>query len=663
MIKILDTTLRDGSYVIDFQFTPRDTALIVSRLAAGGIDYIEVGHGLGLGAGTRQNMRLPEPDEAYLEAASSAAGKSKWGMFFIPGYGKLEDIRLAARYGMSFIRIGTNVTEVPASEEYIRLAKELGMFVFSNYMKTYALSSNEVGRNAALTESFGADILCVVDSAGGMFPSDIESYFLAIRNNSQIPIGFHGHNNLGMANANSLHAFKLGASVIDCSLRGMGRSSGNTVTEIFLLSIKRMGIELGIDINIIMDTAEKYIDPIIKNYSMVDSIGIISGYAQFHSSFLGKLIGYATKYSVDPRQLIVKLTNIDKVNAPDHLLEELCQSMLAEKQGLNSSMDFDIPTKSIPGNIEVNLEQKAIELTIRAATISKKWACSSLFNIVQGVREHGQSSVSDTINEDVSFAIASAELYSIADVEKLTNAIDGNVDFIMLDADIKSPISRPFVETVRNNAKKTPVLLYSDIDVWVRSVIRLATQLAGSIDGKKVLLAGGGILHSRLESVFFQMGAIMEQYSPDLLVFSGTEWQCSFDQIKSGIIVIDAWVGSLNENAIDILQKKSARICRVDMFATMQSEALAAVNSYTLVNKNIGFRESNGIMIASGGYLAPYGCVIVDSVNNPSRIIGIADGYGKLLPPSKCTKEHFENIDKVEGVILSTATNHSKYAS
>ena len=52
---ILDTTLRDGSYVIDFQFTADDTAIIASILERAGIEYIEVGHGLGLGAARAGN--------------------------------------------------------------------------------------------------------------------------------------------------------------------------------------------------------------------------------------------------------------------------------------------------------------------------------------------------------------------------------------------------------------------------------------------------------------------------------------------------------------------------------------------------------------------------------------------------------------------------------
>ena len=50
----------------------------------------------------------------------------------------MEHIDLAAQYGMKFIRIGTNVTEVESSQKFIERAKG-GMYVTANYMKSYAI--------------------------------------------------------------------------------------------------------------------------------------------------------------------------------------------------------------------------------------------------------------------------------------------------------------------------------------------------------------------------------------------------------------------------------------------------------------------------------------------------------------------------------------------
>jgi len=49
MIKIIENTLRAGSYVIDFQFTKAQTSRAVMELDQLGFASIEVGHGVGLG--------------------------------------------------------------------------------------------------------------------------------------------------------------------------------------------------------------------------------------------------------------------------------------------------------------------------------------------------------------------------------------------------------------------------------------------------------------------------------------------------------------------------------------------------------------------------------------------------------------------------------------
>ena len=336
MTKILDTTLRDGSYVVNFQITAEQTYQIAKALDAEGMDFIEIGHGLGLNAGSFDSMRGACNDEEYLEAAAAAIKRAVWGAFFIPGIGRFEDIDLAAKYKMPMIRIGANINEFEKAERYIKYAKEKGMFVCANFMKTYALSYDEAGAVAGKADKYGADLICIVDSAGAMLPEDISGYVRAIRNHSDKEIGFHGHNNLGLAIMNSVRAVEENVAVIDSSLRGMGRSAGNTVTEIFLLVLKRMGIDLGYNIYRLMDISEKYIDTMMAGYKQVDSFSILSGFAKFHSSFQTNIYKYSNIYSVDPRELIVRLCERDCINAPDSLLEEIALELISSKHEQSS---------------------------------------------------------------------------------------------------------------------------------------------------------------------------------------------------------------------------------------------------------------------------------------------------------------------------------------
>jgi len=69
-------------------------------------------------------------------------------MFFIPGIGTFDDLRMAAEYKMPFVRVGTNITEVEIAAPYIELAKKLGFFVAYNGMKSYAVPPAEFAKKS-----------------------------------------------------------------------------------------------------------------------------------------------------------------------------------------------------------------------------------------------------------------------------------------------------------------------------------------------------------------------------------------------------------------------------------------------------------------------------------------------------------------------------------
>lgn len=328
---ILDTTLRDGSYVINFQFTAADTAIISAELEQLGFPMIEVGHGIGMGASEAGKGQAAETDEAYMRAAAESVKSAQWGMFCIPGIARVDHIDLAAEYGMDFVRVGTDVADAALAEPFIARAKHHGMAVYANFMKSYALEPEVFAEKAALAQRFGAEAVYIVDSAGGMLPEDLKRYMGAIQDACDVKIGFHGHNNLDLAVANSMLAIELGAAIIDTSLQGLGRSAGNTPTEILLMALQRRGIRLGIEPLAVMDVSAKYVKPLVQRQGY-DSIDIVSGYAQFHSSYMGIIREYSSKYRVDPRRLILALCAVDKVNAPRDLLDAIARRLSEESE-------------------------------------------------------------------------------------------------------------------------------------------------------------------------------------------------------------------------------------------------------------------------------------------------------------------------------------------
>ena len=115
--EIMDVTCRDGSYVIKFQLSTADEKHICQGIESLGYRYTEIGHGMGLGASRIKKWSALHTDEEYLRCAQENLRTIKYGVFCIPGIATLDDIKLAAEYGCSFIRIGCNVEDIKVQLE------------------------------------------------------------------------------------------------------------------------------------------------------------------------------------------------------------------------------------------------------------------------------------------------------------------------------------------------------------------------------------------------------------------------------------------------------------------------------------------------------------------------------------------------------------------
>lgn len=330
---LLDTTLRDGSYANGFSFTKAETAAISKALDEAGFGFIEVGHGVGLNAAHMGKGDALHEDVEYVSAAAGAVRRARIGVFCIPGVAGVEHVEAAADAGISFIRVGTEVTSVPGSEAIIRRCKELGLFVFANYMKSYAVSPEFFAEQAARSVGYGADAIYVVDSAGGMFPEDIDCYCDAVRERVDVPLGFHGHDNLSLATANSLHAIERGFSFVDVSLQGLGRSSGNAAAETLVACLaKRYGFS---DIGLfdLIEISQRYVIP-LRLGRTISPLDVTAGFADFHSSYMRDIQHVSAEYSVDPLALIVAYARKDKVGMDLAELRRIAAGLDGDRMGI-----------------------------------------------------------------------------------------------------------------------------------------------------------------------------------------------------------------------------------------------------------------------------------------------------------------------------------------
>ena len=319
-MKILDTTLRDGSYAVNFKFSCEDVAEFSKKLEILNMDFIEIGHGMGLNASSFERGIAMNTDVEYMEAAKQSIDHTPFGFFCIPGIARLEDLKVAKDHGVSFVRVGVNADQWENAIDYIAEAKKLGFTVMTNYMKSYLVSPEEFAKNAKAAEESGADYVYVVDSSGGFTPKKLERYYDCTREISNVKLGFHGHNNLGLAVSNTVFCAQKGFDIIDCSLQGLGRSLGNASTEMVIMTLSKMGYSFDIDIPRLLEYGYVLMSN-LGNKQAYNPLDLICGYTDFHSSNLKYIYKCCNETHVDPLRLILAYS---KINKRDIDYAELC---------------------------------------------------------------------------------------------------------------------------------------------------------------------------------------------------------------------------------------------------------------------------------------------------------------------------------------------------
>lgn len=329
-IYITDTTLRDGSHTVSHQFSPEDVAKIARALDEAGIDLIEVGHGDGL-TGSTINYGISKYNEfEVIKAASDAVSNAKVTVLLIPGIGTVEDLEKAVHAGAKAVRVATHVTEADVSEQHIKAAKKMGLFTVGFLMMAHMADVDTVLQQAKKMESYGADVVYCTDSAGAMLPADVTEKIGVLKSNLSIPIGFHSHNNLGLAIANSIAAVEAGATFIDGSLSGLGAGAGNTPTDTLVAVFNRMGIEHGADLYKTMDASAEALIPILteKGVSAQTNLdAVICGYAGVYSSFMLHARKASARFGVDVRDILIELGRRRAVGGQEDWIIEVASEL------------------------------------------------------------------------------------------------------------------------------------------------------------------------------------------------------------------------------------------------------------------------------------------------------------------------------------------------
>jgi 4-hydroxy 2-oxovalerate aldolase len=308
MLRITDTSLRDGSHHKRHQFTAEEVRSIVAALDNAGVPVIEVTHGDGLGGSSFTYGFSKTPEQELISVAVETAKRAKIAFLMLPGVGVKDDILIAQDNGASICRIATHCTEADIAVQHFGLARERGLETVGFLMMSHSQPPEVIAKQGRIMADAGCQCVYVVDSAGALVLEQVSDRVSALiaELGDDVQVGFHGHENLGLAVANSVAAYRAGARQIDGSARRFGAGAGNTPTEAFVGVCDKLGIETGIDFFKIVDAAEDVVLPAMPEECKLDRMALLMGYAGVYSSFLKHAYRQAERYGVSGAEILVQ---------------------------------------------------------------------------------------------------------------------------------------------------------------------------------------------------------------------------------------------------------------------------------------------------------------------------------------------------------------------
>lgn len=327
-VLLSDPTLRDGNHAIGHTLTAEQIAAYCEAADKACIPIVEVGHGNGVGASSLQLGLAKTSDHDALKIARQHLKKSMLGIHVIPGFATIEkDLKPAIDLGVDVIRVASHSSEADITERHIKFARGEGKIVYGVLMMSHMVTKEVLAEEAVKMQAYGAEGIIFMDSAGNYLPQDVTERVNTLVNALSIPIGFHAHNNLGMAIANSIAAVEAGATMLDGCARGFGAGAGNAQLEVLVGVLERMGYKTGVDFYGLLDAADLAEQLLMKEIPTIKSTSIVSGLAGVFSGFLKPVNRIAKEFNVDPRDVFFELGRRKIVAGQEDIIIEVASDL------------------------------------------------------------------------------------------------------------------------------------------------------------------------------------------------------------------------------------------------------------------------------------------------------------------------------------------------
>ena len=241
-IQINDSTLRDGEQAPGVAFTLAERMEIARALESSGVDEIEAGS---------PAMGAQEIEEIRVIAGSLATARAfAWCRMTRP------DVDAALRAGVHCANLSIPVSTIQMQaklglapeqllariHDVVSYACDHGLSVAMGGEDASRATSDLLVRAVECAAAAGATKFRFADTLGILDPFRVFDIFTILRQNLDLALEFHGHDDLGLATANTLAAIRAGATHASVCVLGLGERAGNAALEEVATGIDRLGL-------------------------------------------------------------------------------------------------------------------------------------------------------------------------------------------------------------------------------------------------------------------------------------------------------------------------------------------------------------------------------------------------------------------------------------